>query len=272
MRKLNCLIIGICSAILGVLPSCEEVIQLDLKKSEPRTVIEASINATLRTCNVQVTKSLGFYQTDSVLNIEGAMVQLISSSSAAICLSPVGPGMYSAGNLTIIPGEVLRISVTISADEQYSAETKVPRPVFLDSLKVVPGIADPRLFGKVVYNISPKWKDPGGAANYYRFKITHNGIPHVGMSTITDDVTFDGMDIDYPLYWFAFDLKDTVRLEFQSMDSLSYRYYEQVNVMSLPSFVSATPYNPIGNFDNGALGFFGIYFVDIWDEILSVER
>jgi len=111
-----------------------------------------------------------------------------------------------------------------------------------------------------------------GIADFYRFKVTTNGKPHSGSSNIANDKQFDGTGVDMTLYRYDFELGDTVRLEFQSIDSLSYSYYSQINDMARPSFVSATPYNPIGNFDNGAVGYFGIYWFDVRDLIISTRR
>lgn len=71
---------------------------------------------------------------------------------------------------------------------------------------------------------------------------------------------------------YDFQIDDTAYLEFQCIDSISYSYYSQINDMALPGFISATPYNPIGNFDNGALGYFGIYYSEDWVTIIAADR
>lgn len=256
-------------ALLIILASCEDVIILDLKNSEHRLVIDAALNATRGECVVQVTQSLDFYQADTFSRIGGALVELVNGSGVARSLAEVRPGVYSAGNLKIIAGEDLLLNVTLSPDEKYSARTQAPEPVTLDSLKVVRGFGDPRPTSPPVYLINPKWKDPAGTANYYRFKVTRNGKARRGSFHITNDDQFDGTEVDMPLYWYDFELGDTVRLEFQSIDSTSYAYFNQINDMARPSFVSATPYNPIGNFNNGALGYFGIYWSEMRNLIIT---
>lgn len=270
--KINKLPVLLILSLLLVLASCEDVIQLNLKNSIPRTVIEATLNATRGECEVQLTKTLGFYQTNHFVNLEGAMVELVNGSGTVQSLSEVSPGIYSAGNLIVSPGEMFRLNVIISLEEHYTAQTKAPEVVFLDSLKVVPGFGDPRPGAKPIYLVDPKWKDPARIANFYRFKVITNGKPHSGSFTITTDKTFDGSEVDMPLYRYRLELGDTVRFEFQSIDSVSYSYYNQINDMAVPSFVAATPYNPIGNFDNGALGYFGIYCSDIRDLIISIRK
>jgi len=272
MKKSNSLSVFLIYLFLFVFASCEEVIQLDLKNSEPRTVIDATLNATKGICVVRVTKTLGFYETDSLVTIDGASVELVNGSGKVQSLHEIGQGVYSAGNLLVRAGEIFRLNVIISPDEQYTAQTKAPESVLLDSLKVVRGFGDPRPTSPPIYLINPKWKDPAGIANFYRFKVTKNGKYHAGSFNITNDKPFDGTEVDMPLYRYDFKLGDTVQLEFQSIDSLSYSYFSQINDMARPSFVSATPYNPIGNFDNGALGYFGIYYSDIRNTIISLRK
>jgi hypothetical protein len=257
---------------LVVLTACEDVIHLDLKNAEPRMVIDASLNATKGECTVQVTKSLDFYQTDSFQRIERAKVELISGTGGATVLTEITPGVYFAGNIKVAADEGLKLIVEISTDEKYEASARVPVAVSLDSVKIVRGFGDPRPTSPPIYLVNPVWNDPAGIANYYRFKVTKNGRLRNGSFSITNDEPFDGTRVDMPLYRYDFSIGDTVQLEFQSIDSVSYSYYNQINDMARPSFVSATPYNPVGNFDKSALGYFGVYWSDIRDMMVVKVR
>ncbi len=259
-------------ALVVLLTSCEEVIVLDLKDSASRTIIEATLNASTRECVVKATRSTGFYSVLQYENIEGATIELINGAGTSTRLTETGAGIYSAGNVEVSPGEIFQVKLTIAPDEQYLATSKAPSPVYLDSLKIVRGFGDPRPTSPPIYLIKPIWQDPAGIPNYYRFKVTTNGKPQSGSFTITGDEQFDGTVVDLPLYRYSFSLGDTVQLEFMNIDSVSYAYFNQINDMARPSFVSATPYNPIGNFDNGALGYFGIFFAEKKDLIVSVGR
>ncbi|MCX6223430.1 MAG: DUF4249 domain-containing protein [Bacteroidia bacterium] len=270
MTKLNSLPVFLILSLAIILASCEDVIKLDLKNSPSRTVIEATLNVSKGECMVQVTKSLDFYQIDSFVKVERATVELVNGSGAVQTLPEVSPGTYFAGNLFVSPGEIFRLNINGSDGQKYSAQTKAPEDVLLDSLKVVPGFDDPHPGSSPRYLLNLKWKDPVAVANFYRFKVTTNGKPHSGSFSITNDKFFNGTEVDMPLNRYHFEIGDTVRLEFQSIDSLSYSYYSQINDMARPSFVAATPYNPVGNFDNGALGYFGIYYSDVRDLIISI--
>ncbi len=269
--KFNYISILMFIGVVAALASCEEVIQLELKNTQPVTVIEATLNATTGECKVEATHSAGFYDTNFT-RIKGATVKLTTGSGMERILTEVGPGVYLARSLKPVPDEIFSLTLTDSAGNIFTATSSVPHPVFLDSLKVVRGFGDPRPDAEPIFLINPKWQDPPGVSNYYRFKVTKNGKLRQGSFNITSDEAFDGTEVDIPLYRYSFDLGDTVRLEFQTIDSVSHAYFSQVNDMARPSFVSATPYNPIGNFDNGALGYFGIYCSEIRDTIVSIRR
>jgi hypothetical protein len=254
------------------LASCEEVIQLNLKNTAPVTVIDATINATSGKCVVQATLSAGFYDNNNLTRNQGAQVELIDGSGNVNLLNEDSAGAYSVSQLKVREGEILQLRLTAADGEVFVATTRAPGVVPLDSLKFVRGFGDPRPTSAPIYLINPKWQDPTGIANYYRFKVTKNGKSGQGSFNITSDEPFDGTEVDMPLYRYGFEIGDTVRFEFQCIDSVSHSYFSQVNDMSRPSFVSATPYNPVGNFDNGALGYFGIYFSEIRDTIVSVRK
>jgi hypothetical protein len=256
--------------LLFIWVSCEEVIVLDLKNTEPRIVIEASLNASNGDCIVTATKSFGFYETGEFTKVSGASVELINQSDQIISLQEMSPGTYTAANLKMTPGELIRLNIKVTSDEQYSAETRVPRYVPLDSLSFEPAIADPRQQDvDAIYMMNAKWKDPGYSFNFYRFKVTNNGKSYNKSFAITSNERCCGIVIELPIFYFLFALGDTVNLEFQSIDSASYTYFDQINDMMLPSFVSATPYNPTGNFNNRALGYFGIYYNQKFDMIVT---
>jgi len=270
--KIKVISIYLSLVFLMGLSACEEVIVLDLKDSEPRVIIEATLNASTGECIVTASKSIGFYEVESSGKVDGATVELVSGAGVSTRLTEISPGKYWTGDLSASPGESFVITLTISAEEEYSARSKVPFPVYLDSLKVVRGFGDPRPSSPPIFLINPIWKDPAGIPNYYRFKVTTNGKPQSGSFTITNDEPFDGTIVNLPLYRYGFALGDTVSVEFQSIDSISYSYFTQLNDMARPSFVSATPYNPVGNFDNWALGYFGIYWSEERNLIVSVGR
>jgi hypothetical protein len=272
MKKLLKIPFLLISALVMFLTSCEDVIKLELKSSATRVVIDATLNASLGECNVELTNSVDFYQTGSLAKIVGAKVELNDKSGIIIALPEVKPGHYFANGLAVGSGDVFSLRVTLPSGDVFTAKTEIPVRIPLDSLKVVRGFEGPGPNIPPVFLLNPMWKDPAGIANFYRFKVTKKGTVVPGSFSIYNDEPFDGTEVDMPLDQYEFQIGDTVCLEFQSIDSVSYSYYNQINDMAMPGFISATPYNPIGNFDNGALGYFGIYYSEVWDTIIAASR
>jgi hypothetical protein len=254
--------------VLLILGSCEDVIHLDLKNTAPRLVIDATLDASSGGCDVRVTRSVDFYHTDSFSRVEDAGVVLYKGSVKVSGLPQTEPGVYRITGVQASPGDTIRLEVSLPSGDRFAAESVVPRQVGLDSLKVIRGIGDPRPSAPPVYLINAFWRDPAGVPDYYRFKVIKNGKERNRSFFIVNDESFDGTETELPLYRFSFDAGDTVNLEFQSIDSASFSYFNQINDMARPSFVSAAPYNPVGNFDNGALGYFGIFFTESHDLII----
>lgn len=269
ISRIPCLLIIVLALSLA---SCEEVIKLELKNSAPRVVIDATLNASLGECNVFLSHSLGFYQTDSTTKIIAAKVELINNSGITQILPQVKPGFYFADGLTVGSGDVFTLSVTLPSGDVFSAKTSVPVRVTLDSLKVVRNFVSPDPNSPPVFILNPQWQDPAGVANYYRFKVSKSGKVIPGSFAINNDQPFDGTVVNMPLDQYDLQMGDTIRMEFQCLDSISYSYFDQINDMAQPGFVSATPYNPIGNFDNGALGYFGIYYSQVCDTIITIRN
>ncbi len=270
--KINNIVSFLLVTLVVTVTSCEEVIQLDLKNTAPRVVISASLNASNGECLVEASKTAGFYDSSNFVKITGARAELVKGNGDVLVFDEVSPGIYSLKQVTVSAGENLQLNFIVSPDERYLAATQAPQEVFLDSLKIVRGFGDPRPTSPPIYLLNLKWKDPAGISNFYRFKLTKNGKSRQGSFNITNDQPFDGTEVDMPLYRYSLEIGDTVRLEFQSIDSLSYAYFNQINDMARPSFVSATPYNPIGNFDKGALGYFGVFWTQVKDTIISLRK
>ena len=66
--------------------SCEEVIELDLKDTEPRVIIEAKGDIKTRTCNVNITLSNGFYDVGDLETLSDATVVLSDEGGASYLL------------------------------------------------------------------------------------------------------------------------------------------------------------------------------------------
>ena len=84
--------------VLLFLSSCEEVIVLDLKETSPQTVIEANLNAGAGVCQVLISRSNGFYDTNSFEKIGNATIELLNNSGSNFTFSKINAGEYLSDN------------------------------------------------------------------------------------------------------------------------------------------------------------------------------
>jgi len=116
------------------------------------------------------------------------------------------------------------------------------------------------------YKINCFIKDPPNVENYYRLKMYVNGrvVNNDGEMDVYSDRLFDGKMIGLVQNSsVVFDKNDTVLVEVQAIDKAAYNYFSTLESISgLEIIESASPSNPISNFNNGALGYFSAYSFD----------
>ena len=270
---------NICFVLLAavVLTSCEEVIILDLENDEPRLVIEAVVDASTQMATVTLTKSNGFYD-DISLDLEtGAIVELTLADGSMVTLSEVEDGIYLATGIQVAEGDELTMAITDQAGNLYQATTFVPHDVLIDSLDIVettgggPGGGGGSPFGgdtTTQYQIFTFWNDVPNQASYYRLRAIVNDTLQADVYTMIDDVGNDGQQLFRPFFQ-NFDGGDTVTIQLLSLDKGSYNYFTELSSVQGQGFNSTTPFNPDSNFDNNALGYFGVMKMDTRTVVLE---
>ena len=244
--------------------SCEEVIQLDLDTSAQRVVAEANLNATEGRCTVLLSKSGGFYESNTFEKIPGASIEVLTSNGNSILLLEQGNGEYSAENIALMPGATAQLHITLTDGKMIEAgPVLTPSPVVLEALMVEKntGNAGPGGGGNERYSLSAKWKDLAGEDNYYRLKIYKNGQFQSNLYLLADDRLGDGLDILRPIVRESYALGDTLRVELLSVSKGYYDYFTDLANSDGRGFSSPTPYNPQSNWSGDAMGCFGIWSV-----------
>jgi hypothetical protein len=108
-------------------------------------------------------------------------------------------------------------------------------------------------------------RDPADKENYYRIKYTVNGKPMDDSEEISlySDKLFDGKVVGLGQRSVVFSEEDTLMVELQAIDKATYDYFTTLESISGNVLEqSASPANPISNFNNGALGYFSAYSFD----------
>jgi hypothetical protein len=255
-------LLTILSAILVSVSSCTKVININLNDSSPRIIIEGSISDKPSSCFIRISKSVNYNLPNTFPAIIGAYVTIADNLGNSSVLSETADGYYSAISFTGVPGRTYTVSVTIDG-RSYTATSAMPYPVTIDSIS-----QDIFLFGNFGGNgkikfVKIQYQDPAGKANFYRFIEIINGKPTDAI-LIDNDVLRDGETIIQDIIRRdpAVQTGDTVQILLQTIDKQVFTYFEQLN-QTLNEFggQTATPANPVSNFNNGALGYFSAFAV-----------
>lgn len=247
--------------------SCEDVIELELNTTEPRLVIEGTLDAGNQVATVLISQTNDFYDEPPISTVSDAVVSLQGESGKVYPLEETEAGTYMANNIESNIGELFTITIDISG-ETYKASTRVPHPVSLEEIEKLESFNNPLgNFGNGTIRLAANWNDPKNIQNYYRIRAYVNEEFQSGVYTVlSDEFTGDGGPQSIPIRY-QFEENTTVSLELLSTDEQYFDYFFQLSSAVGEGLGSATPYNPKGNFSKDALGYFGIYY----SSFLSIE-
>lgn len=242
--------------------SCEKVIDINVRESDTRYVIEGTVTDEPGGSKVLVSRTLPFHHDNNFPPVGGALVT-ISDNGQERVLMETRPGVYESPSLTGRPGHRYELSVTIGS-QVFTATSTMPQPVRLDTLYVAPGPFGQFRFATVAYS------DPAGISNGYRFVQYVNGVKDPAIFWENDEFT-DGRRVEVQLDT-GVDRKDdprniksgdTVLVEMQVLDQPVLHYwYSLRSGGGEGSGNAAAPSNPLTNIKGGALGYFSAHTVD----------
>ncbi len=249
------------------LSSCEKVIDIDLKNSEPQIVINGTITDQPGPYTVIISKTGDYYKPSTFPAVAGAEVTISDDAGNSEILSEVAEGFYQTSTIQGLPGRTYSLKV-ITEGKEYTATSTMPEAIMIDSLtyEYQPGGS----FGPDAtegYILHIHFTDPAGIENYCRFKVYKNGQLAKGYYLYDDKYT-NGNSYDYNDFEddAILQLNDTAIVELLTLDKSTYDYYSTLsNVLTEgdtgPPMMMTTPANPNSNLSNGALGYFGAFTV-----------
>ncbi len=249
-----------CFALAALLPvgtSCEKVITLDLKDSEPRFVVEASVNAGETIHKVEITKSIKFSEINSFPAVSGALVTLSDDDGNSEVLVESTPGVYLSATLLGVEGHTYVLNIKVEGKEFVSSST-IPLKVNLEALFFI----DDNFGGNNGKIAVPIRQDPAGIQNSYKFEMQVSRFKdNIGWERdqallIQNDDFSDGVVSQQPIFGSlgAFFQGDTCKIEMYCIDKNVYQYFYSL-AQNGPNG-AATPANPVSNISNGCLGYF----------------
>lgn len=223
-------------------------------------VIESYINNKNDSIITLISNPKGYFSNEGYPKISGANVLAKKSNGQELLCTEVKPGYYSA----YLPVEAYQLEYKIEITYEgktYSASSKMPSPVTIDSVKIEEPIFS---FSGMdnFYNIKIYIDDPADETNYYRMTYRQNSEQLEGVFT---GVMYDDLTNGKVMTFEVFDEilpTDTVKITMEGIDRPTYEYYRKLQDLysGNPSF--SMPENPTGNFGKEILGNFSAYTVD----------
>lgn len=257
--KYKSILIGAFNLLLVVLvfSSCEKVVNIDLNSKDPQIVIEGNITDQIGPYTVKITRTANFDELNYFPPVSNALVIISDNLGNSETLTETSAGIYSTSTIQGTIGRTYTLKVTANGKE-YTAASKMPSFIKIDTLTIVTE-ETPRGSNKTIY---VNFIDPTGIDNYYRFIKKINGVTQKSIY-IEDDLLKDGESINQPLLSRGQDetkirTGDDVTIILQSIDKDIYNYFRTLLQLSSGGLInqSASPANPLSNFNNGALGYF----------------
>ncbi len=246
-----------------VFGSCQKVIQLDLNSSDPQIVVEANLSDDAATrATVRLSKSVNFSETNTFPPLSNANVFIKNRTTGVTdTLKETSAGFYQGTKLVGKIGNTYDLTILANGKTITSSST-IPRKVNLDTVDFF----RQALFGIERISIIPRYTDPVGVGDNYKFVVTTNGVTSTEIN-IFNDVLSDGKLNGRPLGTGggppskdALKSGDVFKLTFQCIDKATYTYFESLNEGGGgPNSNSATPTNPSTNLNGAVLGYFSAY-------------
>lgn len=242
--------------------ACEKVIEFNLADSQSTIVIEATITSNREPFTVLVSKTSPYFGSTTSNLVSGAKVSVRVENGKPKYFKELSPGVYKLEKTAAL------VNYWYIVDVEYEGVTYSARS-FLNELVPINDFSltyfDGFGFFDSGYKVNCFIRDPAGIENYYRMKIYVNGqlSANEGEINLYSDEMFDGKLIGLVQHSAVFQKTDVVTVEFQSIDKATYDYFSTLGSISgIEMIQSASPANPISNFNNGALGYFSAYSFD----------
>ena len=264
--------------LLSLLPfflsNCEEVMEdFSVQNSDPQLVIEAQCSSQNDSVYVYISKTADYMNPLTYPTVSDAQV-LLSFADTSISIPEIQPGTYAAHyDFPLNTNYIIEVQVD---GITYTAESFMSSVVPIDSTQTSIFPYSPymaRYPGELFYEITMFFKEPANSKNFYRIKTWKNDTLLNNSSDIIifNDKLINGENYELLLRGYTFEVDDTVKFEFMSIDEASYEYYNTlIEAMSSTGNFSV-PDNPKSNFTPTVLGYFMAYSSDITTIIIKAD-
>lgn len=241
--------------------SCTKIIELDLNTSDPQIVVDAHLSDDpTDKATVRLSKTVNFSATNTFPPLSSAVVFIKNRTTGEVdTLKETSAGLYRGSKLVGKVGHTYDLTIQ-TGGKTITASSTIPRKVSLDSISAL----KQSFFGNSNISLIPRYVDPKGIGDNYRFIMSVNGKVLKDIFTFNDELSDGGLN-GRPLFGGggedeAIKVGDTVTLEMQGIDAPNYLYFTSMAEGSGgPNSDSATPTNPVTNLNGAILGYFSAY-------------
>ena len=263
MRQFQKIVTGL--TLLLASTGCEKVINLDLKTSSAQLVIEGNLVDDNRPCQVSLSTSANYTDSNTFAPVAGATVTLADNAGGLETLREATPGQYVGASVLGVPGRTYTLRVE-TGGAAYVATSRLPAPV-VPFEKLSTQLS---AFGTDNIQAVVDYTDPAGQGNSYLFRQYRNGRINNTIFVQNDQFT-DGNHVTQTLRTFSNSSTDpnnlnklvrgdSLQVEMQNIDANVYEYFRTLNlILTTGAAPSTTPANPKSNFSGGALGYFSAH-------------
>lgn len=239
--------------------SCEEVIEVDLNNAAPELSIEGNVSDSTGPYYVKIAMTVGFSQSNNSANVSGAFVTMSDNAGHVDTLTEISEGKYATHNISGTTSASYLMNALVEG-KQYTSLSIMPMKTNLDTIFTTTNGGGGFGNGGNKITIVPKYHDPAGIRNFYRFILYINGVQ-------TDDVFVqndegrDGQVISQALRSRkTINSGDLLTLEMQCIDENVYKYFYALSLNFRKGLnQTQTPVNPPTNIAGGKLGYFNAH-------------
>jgi len=268
-------------AISIILASCEEVIDIDLNSSDPAFVVEAIIYKDSVSL-VRLTRTTSYFSLEEPEFIEDASI-IISDGTSSEELTYTGNGYYTGS--TIIGAEERTYKIEIINDGNvYEGISYLPLETDIISVRYSrdesQSIFNP--YGETMFTITSEFIDNPDKDDFYMVRYILDGeVLKNSYYVLTEDNAINGSVNNFNINnadndtikfseWMFYEGGEA-EVQIFSIDESVYNYFLQLNDVLYwkRRVMPPTPYNPVSNINNGALGYFAAWAYD--SEIIILE-
>ncbi len=259
IKKLKSITV-IALASIVVLSSCEEVIEIDLNRSNPVLVAEGVMEKD-STIWIRLNYTTDYFNNENPIVEKNATVTLVNENDELEILTYAGNGIYKGDFLVGEVGETYTLGI-ITDKREFSAGSTLMPPSSIYGLIVSESNMQPPGQTDTSYSLEIKFKDVSTSENFYMMKLFVNNEFDSYALVNNKIFTVSGDTITYPVIRKTFYKNDEVVVILHTVDAKTYKYYNQLSDAisdGMGPGGSSTPYNPTSNFGDDVLGYFAAW-------------